>query len=111
MRPTTREEFDIAIICALPHEANPVKALFDEIYDDRGEVLGKLPGDANVYTNGKIDQHFVVLCYMPSMGKGSAAGVASNLRMSYPGIEIALVVGICGGVPFPSPLTEIVLAM
>jgi nucleoside phosphorylase len=37
---------------------------------------------------------------MPGMGKGSAANVASSLQFSYPGIELALVVGICGGAPF-----------
>lgn len=32
----------------------------------------------------------------------SAASVASSLRVSYTGVQIALVVGICGGVPCPS---------
>ncbi|CAG8176592.1 unnamed protein product [Penicillium salamii] len=108
MRPTTREEFEIAIICALPREADPIRALFDEEYDDH-EKFGKLPRDVNVYTNGRIGEHHVVLCYMPSMGKGMAAGVASGLRLSYPSIQLALVVGVCGAVPFPTPSTEIVL--
>jgi nucleoside phosphorylase len=34
------------------------------------------------------------------MGKGSAANVASSLQFSYLGIELALVVGICGGTLF-----------
>ncbi len=34
--------------------------------------------------------------------EGSAASVASSLRVSYTGVQIALVVGICGGVPYPS---------
>ncbi|CAG8381999.1 unnamed protein product [Penicillium salamii] len=108
MRPTTREEFEIAIICALPREADPIRALFDEEYDDH-EKFGQLPRDVNVYTNGRIGEHHVVLCYMPSMGKGMAAGVASSLRLSYPSIQLALVVGVCGAVPFPTPSTEIVL--
>ncbi|CAG8014068.1 unnamed protein product [Penicillium salamii] len=108
MRPTTRKEFEIAIICALPREADPIRALFDEEYDDH-EKFGKLPRDVNVYTNGRIGEHHVVLCYMPSMGKGMAAGVASGLRLSYPNIQLALVVGVCGAVPFPTPSTEIVL--
>lgn len=33
------------------------------------------------------------------MGKGSAAGVAASIGSSFLGIELALVVGICGGVP------------
>ncbi|KAL4899488.1 quinon protein alcohol dehydrogenase-like superfamily [Aspergillus multicolor] len=70
MRPHTREEFQIAIVCALPDDADAVKALFDETYDT-GHVYGKQYGDANVYTNGRIGQHDVVLTYMPGMGRGS----------------------------------------
>ena len=36
---------------------------------------------------------------MPGMGKGDAANVASGVRSSFEGIKLALVVGICGGVP------------
>ncbi|OJJ04748.1 hypothetical protein ASPVEDRAFT_153082 [Aspergillus versicolor CBS 583.65] len=108
MRPHTREEFQVAIVCALPREADAVKALFDAIYDN-GEFYGKQDGDVNIYLNGRIGQHDVVLTYMPGMGRGSAAGVASGLRISYPGIRLALVVGICGAVPFTRDGTEIVL--
>ncbi|XHG06576.1 hypothetical protein AWENTII_009765 [Aspergillus wentii] len=102
MRPKTRDEFEIAIICALVHEADAVEALFDETYDSLSRTYGKQSGDANTYTNGRIGQHNVVLCYMPGMGIGNAASVASSLRVSYTKIKLALVVGICGGVPFPS---------
>jgi nucleoside phosphorylase len=109
MRPRNRDEFEIAIICALPLEADAVEALFDEHYDALGQIYGKQPGDANSYTTGRIGQHNIVLCYMPGMGKGSAASVASSLLVSYKWIKLALVVGICGGVPFPSRHTTIVL--
>ncbi|KAJ5667481.1 hypothetical protein N7507_003345 [Penicillium longicatenatum] len=109
MRPRTRDDFEIAIICALPLEADAVEALFDEQYDTLGQIYRKQPGDANSYTTGRIGQHSVVLCYMPGIGKGSAASVASSLRVSYTGIRLALVVGICGGVPFPSRSTTIFL--
>jgi nucleoside phosphorylase len=36
---------------------------------------------------------------MLGIGKGSAASVASSFRSSFEGIKLALVVGICGGVP------------
>ncbi|KAF4232361.1 hypothetical protein CNMCM6805_010007 [Aspergillus fumigatiaffinis] len=103
MRPRRRTDFMIAIICALPLEAEAVEALFDEGYDRRGKYYGKQRGDANAYVNGRIGQHDVVLCYMPGMGKGRAASVASSLLVSYPEIELALVVGICGGAPPPPP--------
>lgn len=100
MRPRSRSDFAIAIICALPLEADAVEVLFDETYDRLGKFYGKQSGDANAYINGRIGNHDIVLCYMPRMGKGSAASVTSSLRVSYPTVQIALVVGICGGVPY-----------
>ncbi|KAF9887417.1 hypothetical protein FE257_010272 [Aspergillus nanangensis] len=99
MRPTSRNDFGIAIICALALEADAVEALFDETYDRLERFYGKQPGDANSYINGRIGKHNVVLSYMPGMGKGGAASVASSLRVSYISIRLALVVGICGGAP------------
>lgn len=40
------------------------------------------------------------------MGKGSAASAAANLRVSYHHIHLALLVGICGGVPFSSSSSD-----
>ncbi|KAI9373906.1 hypothetical protein BJX61DRAFT_355122 [Aspergillus egyptiacus] len=102
MRPKTTHDFAIAIICALPLEADAVEALFDETYDRLGRHYSKQPGDANAYVNGRIGRHNVVLCYMSGMGIRSAASVATSLRVSYTGIRLALVVGICGGSPSPS---------
>lgn len=99
MRPTSRTEFAIAIICALTLEADAVEALFDEPYDRLSRYYRKHPSDSNTYINGRIGKHNVVLSYMPGMGKGSAASVAANLRVSYPEVRLALVVGICGGAP------------
>ncbi|KAL4900982.1 hypothetical protein BDW74DRAFT_89437 [Aspergillus multicolor] len=109
MRPTSRSTFAIAIICALPLEADAVEALFDETYDRLGKHYGKQQGDANAYINGRMGKHDVVLCYMPGMGKGSAASVASSLQMSYTGVRLALVVGICGCAPPPPDYQEIFL--
>jgi nucleoside phosphorylase len=109
MRPNNRNDFVIVIICALPLEAEAVEALFDEHYDRLGKHYGKQPSDANAYINGRIGKHNVVLCYMPEMGKSSAASVASSLKISYRGVKIALVVGICGGAPSPPEYREIFL--
>jgi len=81
MRPKSRNDFAIVIICALPLEADAVEALFDETYDRLGKHYDKQPGDANAYINGRIGKHHAVLCYLPGMGKGSAASVASSLRV------------------------------
>ncbi|KAL6235048.1 hypothetical protein BDW75DRAFT_149584 [Aspergillus navahoensis] len=109
MRPKSRTDFAIAIICALPLEADAVEALFDEDYDRLGKHYRKQQGDVNAYINGRIGNHNVVLCYMPGIGIRSAASVISNLRFSYTGIELALVVGICGGAPSPPDYREIFL--
>jgi nucleoside phosphorylase len=109
MRPRSRHEFEIAIICALPLEADAVEALFDEHYDELGRIYGKQAGDANTYTTGRISGHHIVLAYMPGMGNRSSASVARGLQVSFTGIKLALVVGICGGIPFPSDGTEIIL--
>ncbi|KAL4772555.1 hypothetical protein BDW60DRAFT_207169 [Aspergillus nidulans var. acristatus] len=109
MCPKSRSDFTIAIICALTLEADAVEALFDEHYDRLGEYYGKQPGDTNAYINGRIGNHNVVLCYMPGIGKESAASVASSLQVSYTGIKLALVVGICGGAPSPPNYQEIFL--
>jgi nucleoside phosphorylase len=109
MRPSSRDEFAIAIICALTLEAEAVEELFDETYDRLGECYRKQPGDDNAYINGRIGSHNVVVCYMPGMGIGSAASVASSLKISYKRIEVALVVGICGGTPYPLSGEEIFL--
>ncbi|KAL5333115.1 hypothetical protein BJX70DRAFT_403877 [Aspergillus crustosus] len=109
MRPANRDGFTIAIICALTLEADAVEALFDETYDRFSTAYGQDEQDYNAYITGRLGQHHVVLCYLPSMGKRSAAAAAASLRMNYKRIELALVVGICGAVPFASKDTEIVL--
>lgn len=112
MPPKSRDEFEVAIICALPLEADAVEALFDEYYDAAGDKYGKLPGDGNTYTTGRMSQHDIVLVHMPGMDKGNAASVASSARMSFVGIKLALVVGICGGVAISvknNQQTEIIL--
>ncbi|KAE8134120.1 hypothetical protein BDV38DRAFT_286145 [Aspergillus pseudotamarii] len=102
MRPKDRSEFSIAIICALTIEANAVIGLFDEFYDRYGDQYGKHPRDAAAYTVGRIGKHNVVLCHMPEMGKASAASVAASMKFTYTEVSLALVVGVCGGVPLLS---------
>ncbi|KAF7118018.1 hypothetical protein CNMCM5793_007387 [Aspergillus hiratsukae] len=102
MRPTSRDEIEIAIVCALPLEVSAVEASLDETYSRLCNGHMKDYRDMNAYTIGRIGKHNIVLCPMPGIGKVSAAGVATNLRFSFPNIRLALLVGICGGVPFPS---------
>ncbi|KAL2019581.1 hypothetical protein VTK56DRAFT_9478 [Thermocarpiscus australiensis] len=116
-RPATRRDFEVAVICALPLEADAVDALFDHYWDDDVDgggggnppPYGKAAGDPNAYSTGVIGRHNVVLAHMPGMGKVSAATVAAHCRASFPNVKLALVVGVCGGVPFGPDGAEIVL--
>ncbi|KAK4081665.1 uncharacterized protein Triagg1_2406 [Trichoderma aggressivum f. europaeum] len=97
-RPSSREGFQIALICALRVEFDAVEALFDEYYEQDFSYRKAL-WDPNAYTTGKMCGHDVVLAFMPGMGKVNSASVAAGFRASFPGIRLGLVVGICGGVP------------
>jgi nucleoside phosphorylase len=97
--PKNRGGFEVAIICALPLEADAAEAFFDCFWDKDGDRYGKAQGDQNSYRTGAIGNHNVVLAYMPGIGKGYAASVAASFRSSFQGIRLALIVGICGAVP------------
>ncbi|KAK7408477.1 hypothetical protein QQX98_009344 [Neonectria punicea] len=104
--PADRRAFEVAIICALIIEGNAIEALFDHHWDGDGPGYGKAAGDTNAYSTGTIGRHNVVLAHMPGIGKGNAAAVAANCRGSFPNIKLAIVVGICGAVPFPHDRKE-----
>lgn len=107
-RPTTRQDFQVAVICALPLEADAVVAVFDRCWGDDPQY-NKAQGDPNAYSTGTIGRHNVVLAHMPGMGKASAAAVAANCRASFPNIKLAVVVGVCGAVPLTPNGDEILL--
>jgi nucleoside phosphorylase len=105
--PLQRDEFNIAIICALTLESDAVQDVFDKQLDEK--KYGKAPGDVNHYTMGVIGRHNVIVVHMPGMGKSNGARVAANCGASFPSLRLVLVVGICGGVPFTRGGAEIVL--
>ncbi|KAI1174174.1 purine and uridine phosphorylase [Nemania sp. FL0916] len=108
-RPSSREDFRIALICALPLEFDAVTWQMDEFWDEEDERYGRAPGDTNKYTTGRIGNHNIVLALLPNMGKAAAAGTAASVRSSYPRLEVAFLVGICGGVPGIGGMNEILL--
>ena len=97
--PASRDCFHVAIICALPLEADAVALLFDQFWDEDGDPYGHLDSDTNSYITGRIGSHDVVLAVLPGMGTTDAAVATASLRSSYPRLKLALLVGICGGVP------------
>lgn len=93
--PRDRTDFEIAIICALGVESNAVELIFDEFWVD---TFGKDAKDKNCYTHGRIGNFNVVLVGLSEMGTISALNAASDLNKSYE-VHLALLVGICGGMP------------
>ncbi|KAJ4854223.1 phosphorylase superfamily domain-containing protein [Trichoderma breve] len=106
MAPPDRDHFDVAIICAIPTEYNAICQIFDEFWDEDGDRYGRAAGDLNTYTTGRIGKHNVVLALLPQMGKSNAAAAAASFRSSYNNIELALLVGVCGGVPRTDSFAE-----
>jgi hypothetical protein len=90
--PRNRNDFEIAVLCALGTESEAVFGVFDDIWQYQ---YGKALGDPNAYTAGRIGNHNVILAHLPSMGKASAASVAASLRSSFPEIRLGLVVEEC----------------
>lgn len=112
IRPSRREAFEVAIICALAIEADAVLALFDDHWDDipGAPPYRKATGDPVTYSTGSIGEHDVVLAHMPGMGKVQGGTVAAHCRTSFPNIKLGIVSGICGAVPFaPDTGREIIL--
>lgn len=100
--PPSPYDFHVAIICALSIEHDAVEDIFDRFWEDEERapvMIQKAPNDTNVYTTGKIGQHNVVVAHMANYGISSSAGVAANLRHTFPAVRVAFIVGVCGGVP------------
>ncbi|KAL2812409.1 hypothetical protein BJX63DRAFT_396877 [Aspergillus granulosus] len=109
LQPSSHTKFCVAIFCALPLEADAIRELLDEVWSEEDSNFEKSKGDDNTYTLGRISRHNVVLVHLPGMGKSAASQAASGLRSSYPEIKLALVVGICGGVPAGEDNEELIL--
>ncbi|KAF5250113.1 hypothetical protein FANTH_4666 [Fusarium anthophilum] len=101
VRPRSRDEFQVALICALPLEANSVLSLFDHHWDEEDGIprIGKARGDPNSYSLGIMSGHNVVLAHPPGIGIIAASTIAAFCKLSFTRIELALVIGICGGAP------------
>ncbi|KAM6540333.1 hypothetical protein FALCPG4_002051 [Fusarium falciforme] len=98
-RPSRRDEFEVAIICALPLEYDAVSYAFDEFWDQDGDRHGRAPNDPNTYTTGRIGKFNAVLALLSRMGKTNAASTAASIAMSFSGLRMALLVGVCGAAP------------
>ncbi|KAK3947043.1 hypothetical protein QBC32DRAFT_172620, partial [Pseudoneurospora amorphoporcata] len=52
--PNGRSDFEVAIICALRLEFDAVCLLIDKLWDEDGDQYGKVDGDPNIYTIGRM---------------------------------------------------------
>ncbi|KAK2757813.1 pfs domain-containing protein [Colletotrichum kahawae] len=89
----------IAIFCALPLESDAVEGQLNEYYQTGSLPTQKVTSDINTYSRGRVGVHHVVLVHLAGMGKSNAAVAAANCKTSFPDIKLALIVGICGGIP------------
>lgn len=104
--PITANDYKVAIFCALPAEADAVMATFITHFKI---TFSRAPSDTNAYSLGLIATHNIVLVHMEGMGKSNAARAAANCRATFHNLKVALVVGICGGVPHLSQGDQIYL--
>ncbi|KAL4751787.1 hypothetical protein BDW72DRAFT_87476 [Aspergillus terricola var. indicus] len=95
-----RDEFEIAVFTVLKAERDAIEAALDEEYECDGFAYSRAPSDINTYTVGRLGYHHVVLVYLPSMGSIGSAAAAATIKTTFPGIKLALVVGVCGVNPY-----------
>ncbi|KAK7424732.1 hypothetical protein QQX98_000310 [Neonectria punicea] len=98
-RPSGRENFEVAFICALEREYDAVCLILDSSWDEKGDSYGRVSEDFNQYTTGRIGKYNVVVLLLTPMGPISLASATTSLRISFPGVKMALVVGVCRDVP------------
>jgi nucleoside phosphorylase len=89
--------YTVAWICALHIEMAAARAMLDEEHVDRPQQAN----DTNSYVLGAIQNHNIVIACLPTnqYGTNNAASVLSNMKRTFPDIQIGLMVGIGGGVP------------
>ncbi|TFB00419.1 hypothetical protein CCMA1212_007758 [Trichoderma ghanense] len=98
-RPSRRECFEIAFICALEVEFEALCLVIEEFWDQEENTYGKAQGDANNYRAGRIGKHNIVLLLLSRIGKVSAANAASSLHASFPRLRLVALVGGCAAAP------------
>ncbi|KAF2632352.1 ankyrin, partial [Macroventuria anomochaeta] len=91
------EDYTVGWVCALAIELVAAQEMLDEEHD----TPSCNAHDTNIYTCGRIGEHYVVIACLPEgrMGTTSAATVANQMKMAFTSIRFGLMVGIGGGIP------------
>jgi hypothetical protein len=92
------DQYQVGVICALPHEMTAVTAMLDE---EDEPLKTKDAQDSNTYALGRMGQHNVVIACLPAgvYGTTAAASVAKDMLRTCSGLRFGLMVGIGGGIP------------
>ncbi|KAH6986907.1 nucleoside phosphorylase domain-containing protein [Ilyonectria destructans] len=91
-RPASRDDFPVAIICALKVEYDAVSLLVD--WWGNGNRYGAAAEDDNTYKTGRMGDVNVVLVRLSGIGKSISAAAAACLRLSFPKLKLVLLTGI-----------------
>lgn len=106
-RPSSLDDFPVAIICALQVEYDAVSLLVDRWeYRDR---YGAVMGDNNTYATGQMGNVNIVLVRLSGTGKFIVAAAVAHLRLRFPRLKLILLTGVCGGVPSMATDREMLL--
>jgi nucleoside phosphorylase len=92
------EQYQVGVVCALPHEMTAAIAILDERHQP---IIGQDKLDDNNYVLGHVLGHNVVIACLPAgvYGTNSAARVARDMLRTFTGLRFGLMVGIGGGIP------------
>ena len=95
-----KEQYTLAWVCALPLEMSAAIAMLDDVHLEKRRHTT----DTNAYVLGSIGHHNVVILCLPveQYGTVKAAQAITHAIRTFPSIELALMVGIGGGIPSPS---------
>ncbi|KAL4885914.1 hypothetical protein BJY04DRAFT_230145 [Aspergillus karnatakaensis] len=107
--PPSLDDFEVAIVCALPLETDAVLSCLNEVWFNARYNYRRARGDDSTYVFGQSGRHPVVVVTLPDMGKEAAIIAAQSLKWTFRNINLVLLVGVCGGVPLKSDGKEIVL--
>ena len=69
-------------------------------FKDEGKRYGEVNGDDNSYTTGELGDKPIVLVAPRDMGMTNTRDLARGLRISFPNMSWAFVVGIAGAAAF-----------
>ncbi|KAF5243716.1 hypothetical protein FAUST_2711 [Fusarium austroamericanum] len=104
-RPTSLRNFKFAIICVSYLTARAVYGLFNE-YSNMDHLFQRRIDDMNSYSLAAIGRHNVVLVDMSMMGKVDVETIFSDIRRSFPCIELFMLADAYQIIP-PSSNVEI----